>query len=637
MATRSRTRIVSIVFFIIIIAALTISASAENGKYVIIIDPGHGGIDGGTDEGVLTEKEYNLILAKYLREELSAHPDFEVHLTREGDEYLKFLPRALEIVEHNADLLISLHCNSNTYSYVSGCDAFISVVDEFHTADLAGRILDGISSSTPIARGRVQMREDTGDSLGIYYWNAEKKWDMPGASWLGKKSDFYSMCTWPSKFGVSSIIVEHGYLSNPGDRAAIANDANLRAMAKAEADAIISYFTGHEHTYTAEKVIDFPSNCTLSGTKSYRCTYCGAKKDTEALPADPNAHYYRCTAEQKLTCTQSGYAEYVCQISFNLNDKGYPCPVHTYSTTEPAPGHNYVVTENIPATHGSNGKKTTVCQTCGDTITEVITGDAHNYDVIDEKAPTCTGAGSRTSLCSVCGFEKTEILDALGHDFAVVREDPVGPEVDGCIYYSCTRCAEEMTETIPHCEHEYVIESTDPTCTEDGSVFYVCQKCGYEKTEVIPATGHDHKTLEDTPPSCTLDGIRKVECLTCGDVDDLILAAPGHSFELTYDGIFKSIKTCTVCGEEIEDEPTSKTPGVIVITAAAVLGTALVALAVIFIIKKKKSAPAPTPDEAPTEDASDTDDAEDETDPTPEPEFAPEIEYADGTGENGTE
>lgn len=635
MFTRSRIRFVGMILFIILMMALAISASAEDGKYVIILDPGHGGVDGGTDEGVLTEKEYNLIIAKYLREELEKHPEFEVHLTREGDEYLKFLPRAMKIIEHNADLLVSLHCNSNTASYVSGCDAFISVVDEYSTATLAGWMLDGISSSTPIARGRVQLREDTGDSLGIYYWNAEKKWDMPAAWWLGKKSDFYSMCTWPAKFGVSSIIIEHGYLSNWSDRQAIANDANLRAMAKAEADAIIKYFTGHEHTYTAEKVVDFPSNCTLSGTKSYRCTYCGVKKDTEALPADPDAHYYRCTAERKVSCTQDGYEEYLCQISFNLNDKGYPCTVHTYSKTTPAYGHNYVVTENIPATHGSNGKKTTVCQNCGDTITEVITGDAHNYDVTAETLPTCTDAGSRTSLCSVCGFEKTESLEALGHDFAQIREDPVSPEEDGHIYYSCTRCGEEMIETIPHCEHDYMTETTDPTCIEDGSIFYSCQKCGYEKTETIPANGHDHETLDETPPSCTLDGIRRVRCTVCGDTDDIILPAPGHSFEITSDGIFKSVKTCTACGEEVEDEPTSKTPATLLVSSIAVLAAALVALAVIFIIKKKKSTPTPSPDETPAEDKPDSD--EEESESAPEPEFAPDIEYEDASSENDTE
>ena len=60
----SISKITGIILFIILIAALTISTYAENGKYVVILDPGHGGVDGGTDEGAKTEKEYNFIIAQ---------------------------------------------------------------------------------------------------------------------------------------------------------------------------------------------------------------------------------------------------------------------------------------------------------------------------------------------------------------------------------------------------------------------------------------------------------------------------------------------------------------------------------------------------------------------------------------------
>lgn len=586
-------KIFGMVCIILLVIILAISTFAENRKYVIILDPGHGGVDGGTNTGVLTEKEYNFILAQYLRTELQSHPDFEIYLTREDDEYLKFLPRSMEIIEHNADLLISLHFNSSTASYVNGCDAYISVVDEYNTYTLADSILDGISSSVPIAKGRVQQREDTGDSLGIYYWNAEKKWDMPAAWWLGQKSDFYSMSTWASKFGVSSIIIEHGYLSNENDRAVIAEDANLRAIAKAEAQAIIQYFTGHEHTYTTEKIIDFPSNCTLAGTKSYRCTFCGAKKDTESLPDDTDAHYYRCTAERAVTCTEDGYAKYICQISYNLNDKGYPCEVHSYTTTTPALGHNYTVIENIPSTHGADGKITTVCKNCNDTITEIITGDAHNYEVTSETPPTCTEVGIKSSTCSVCGFIKEEKPDALGHDFVLTQEKPAGLTEDGYKLYNCSRCNEELMEPIPCCEHVFITKHTSPTCTIDGFDLHICEKCFLEWQELIPALGHSYEILSENPPLCTVAGIKNIRCLTCENEDDIILDAPGHDYEITYDGIFKSTKTCSVCGEYLEEGPINPTPAILLIVCIAVSFTALGVVAVLLIIKRKNSAPVP--------------------------------------------
>ena len=76
-------------FFLIIIAAflLCVSVSAENP--VIVIDAGHGGYDGGTAQGIRTEKEYNLLLAQYLYDELTADGRFDVYMTRTTDVYLK--------------------------------------------------------------------------------------------------------------------------------------------------------------------------------------------------------------------------------------------------------------------------------------------------------------------------------------------------------------------------------------------------------------------------------------------------------------------------------------------------------------------------------------------------------------------
>ncbi|MBQ2120442.1 MAG: hypothetical protein II197_05745, partial [Peptococcaceae bacterium] len=46
-------------------------------------------------------------------------------------------------------------------------------------------------------------------------------------------SDYFSINTWGSKFGVPSLIVEHGYLSNSGDRALMDQDETLRKIAEA--------------------------------------------------------------------------------------------------------------------------------------------------------------------------------------------------------------------------------------------------------------------------------------------------------------------------------------------------------------------------------------------------------------------
>ena len=199
--------------FIIIAAAFAVlipflsPVQAASEKIVIVLDAGHGGIDGGTDLGIRTEKEYNLILTQYVAEALRNNGNFDVILTRSDDTYLKFLPRALFALENNADVLISLHCNSSEIPDANGALAIISKIEPFSAYTLAGNILDSISNAVGLTRRNVETRADTGDSLGVYYWNSDLQWDMPAASHLGQTSDYFSINTWESKFGVPSIIV----------------------------------------------------------------------------------------------------------------------------------------------------------------------------------------------------------------------------------------------------------------------------------------------------------------------------------------------------------------------------------------------------------------------------------------------
>jgi len=57
-----------------------------NNKFnTIIIDPGHGGVDVGFDDGAHYEKDFNLEIGKYIYDKLS-NLGFPVYITRSGDE-----------------------------------------------------------------------------------------------------------------------------------------------------------------------------------------------------------------------------------------------------------------------------------------------------------------------------------------------------------------------------------------------------------------------------------------------------------------------------------------------------------------------------------------------------------------------
>ena len=97
-------RLLSFLFLFFLL--LTFSQRAEAAtvpgrglRPVIVIDPGHGGENLGTEEnhsypGGILEKEMDLITAKAMYEELSAFDEVTVYLTREEDQELSLKERA---------------------------------------------------------------------------------------------------------------------------------------------------------------------------------------------------------------------------------------------------------------------------------------------------------------------------------------------------------------------------------------------------------------------------------------------------------------------------------------------------------------------------------------------------------------
>ena len=87
----------------------------ENPLYrnnVIVIDAGHGGKDPGACSGNIREKNVNLIMAVYLRDKLVENGYTSVLLTRTNDKYISLEDRVKYGKEHNANIFLSLHCNS---------------------------------------------------------------------------------------------------------------------------------------------------------------------------------------------------------------------------------------------------------------------------------------------------------------------------------------------------------------------------------------------------------------------------------------------------------------------------------------------------------------------------------------------
>lgn len=111
---------------------LSFSYSQNSDKLIIVIDPGHGGIDSGAVgvNGVL-EKDIVLSIAKKI-ESLNANlfdDRFEIYLTRYHDSLITLGDRTELAIRLNAAIFISLHCNQASNKNANGIEVY---VDERH-------------------------------------------------------------------------------------------------------------------------------------------------------------------------------------------------------------------------------------------------------------------------------------------------------------------------------------------------------------------------------------------------------------------------------------------------------------------------------------------------------------------------
>lgn len=200
---------------------------------VVVLDPGHGGYDGGAGGYGVQENIINLKIAQYCREELEKYLFVNVYMTREDDTYVALGDRVDFAVNHGADLVLSLHNNSSTSSAPHGSEVIIPnestwYYDETHVAgeELAEKVLDQLTSlGLSISQG-IYWRDCTND---------ERYGD-------DSLSDYYTLIAGPRESGILGIIIEHAFVSNPGDAAFLASEENLKALGVADAQAVVEQY-----------------------------------------------------------------------------------------------------------------------------------------------------------------------------------------------------------------------------------------------------------------------------------------------------------------------------------------------------------------------------------------------------------
>ena len=213
------------------------SGSITERSITVVIDPGRGGDNVGRqvnrNGAEFSEKDINLRIGMFLREELQRYENINVVMTRENDIKVELEDRVKIASDCNADMLISLHndTHGDVEDYQDGCLALTTSgvyrpeLAQMET-ELAASILRELSGLGLTDRGMLIREAEN----GVTYDN-------------GQNADYYAIIRNGVIQNVPSILIEHTCMDNPGDfEKYLSTDDALRTLAKADAEGIANYY-----------------------------------------------------------------------------------------------------------------------------------------------------------------------------------------------------------------------------------------------------------------------------------------------------------------------------------------------------------------------------------------------------------
>jgi len=226
---------------------------------VIVIDPGHGGVDPGTI-GVsgIYEKHITLAMARELKKQLQESGRFTVVMTRSRDVFVRLRDRVAMGRDAGAGLFISIHADAVRNRKTRGLSVYTlsekasdkeaaALAEKENKADLiAGINLVGETPEVTNILIDLAQRESMNQSARFAARLVQRLKRQTRVLRNTHRFAGFAVLKAPD---VPSVLVELGFLSNRNDEKALRSDSYRRKLAAGMVKAIGGYFSNIEEAY----------------------------------------------------------------------------------------------------------------------------------------------------------------------------------------------------------------------------------------------------------------------------------------------------------------------------------------------------------------------------------------------------
>jgi N-acetylmuramoyl-L-alanine amidase len=251
------------IFKVLILIILLITAFgvyAQDKRFTVVIDAGHGGHDPGAMGSSTREKDINLAIALDLGYNIEQfYKDVKVVYTRKTDVYLTLQERADIVNDNHADLFFCIHTNASQSASAFGSESFtLGLAKTKANLDVAMRENSVILLEKDYRTKYKGFDPTSVDSYIMFEFMQDKYIDNSVELASGIQKQFVNYCN-RSDRGVRqagfwvlhrsacpSVLVEVGFISNASEERYLNSKQGQNEMAKAIYNAFVGYKRDHD-------------------------------------------------------------------------------------------------------------------------------------------------------------------------------------------------------------------------------------------------------------------------------------------------------------------------------------------------------------------------------------------------------